>query len=257
MPDSVQQRLEWKDSSSGVSAGSGEVHLWRACLEFPETQAQYLSGLLPPEERARAERIIVPAKRRQQALSMGLLRVILGHYLAAAPASLQFEAGPKGKPVLGGPHAGALHFNLSHSGAWALYAVTRGAAVGVDLEEVNARHDYEGVARRFFSAAEQAALAQFPEGRREEAFYRCWTGKEAVLKATGEGLSFPLDQCEILVHPDTTIRLLSLNDPAHASQCWSLCSCEPAQGFFAACAVMEQPVSWHAWDVAGVLGPAQ
>jgi len=92
--------------------------------------------------------------------------------------------------LLAAAHAGSdVTFNLSHSGGIAMLAFTRRREIGIDVEQVRRDFDVEAIANRFFSAAEHAQLAELPAANRFEAFFRCWTRKEAYIKATGEGLS--------------------------------------------------------------------
>lgn len=231
----------------------GELHLWRAALDFGTEQEQPLTALLAPDELARIDHIIAPGKRRQHACAMGLLRLVLGHCLDADPVSLAFEYEPRGKPRLAGAHADRLQFNLSHSGGWILIAAALEYPVGIDVERIKATRGHDAIARRFFSPAECAALESFPESRRAEAFYRCWTAKEAVLKATGAGLSFPLDQCEILADPDGRIEVAALQGCEEASKVWAVLSCDPAAGYIGSCAVLGHPGLVHAWEAAPLL----
>ncbi len=147
-------------------------------------------GPLSPAERARAARFLRPADAVAYRAAHAGLRAILGAVTGTDPAALAFQTTAQGKPVLPGGPA----FNLSHAGGWAALAVAP-VAVGVDIE---AHRPVEPeVAARFFSAAEQAALAPLAGVAWRQAFFRIWTRKEAFVKALGVGLSHPLDSFDV------------------------------------------------------------
>lgn len=123
------------------------------------------------------------------------MRLLLAHYAGIASRDLAFVTGPHGKPVLAGSE---LRFNLSHTNGVAVFAVSRGIELGIDVEQVSAGEDgllgeLTDVARQNFSAREQQALLQLAPEEQLSAFYRIWTRKEALLKAEGSGLSRDLD----------------------------------------------------------------
>src|SRR5262249_8152166 len=149
-----------------------------------------LVRLLSPAELQRAERHRFLDHRRRYAIGHGALRALLGGYAGVDPTRLAFRAGPRGKPYLEHPHD--LYFNLSHSGQLALVAVSR-SEVGVDLEKVRHLESLLDIARRHFSPTEFAVLEGATEDARLDLFYRCWTRKEAYIKAVGEGLAMSLD----------------------------------------------------------------
>jgi 4'-phosphopantetheinyl transferase len=122
---------------------------------------------------------------------------------------------------------------VSHSGSLALYAVTRGRLVGIDVEEIRPIPDADQVAERFFSPAEQVALRAMPDERRLDAFYACWTRKEALVKALGDGLSVPLEAFDVSVEPEGPSHLLGYRIESGASTPWSLHTLDPGAGFVA------------------------
>ena len=128
---------------------------------------------------------------------------MLAELLALEPAALRFQYGSDGKPCLAAPfdHRG-LQFNVSHSGSALLVAVVEGAPVGVDLERHRPLHDRDALVRRHFSAAENAAYFALPEAERQKAFFVAWARKEALVKALGRGLRFPLRDFDVSLQPD-------------------------------------------------------
>lgn len=174
-----------------------EVHVWQADLDVDGERLETFARLLVEDERTRAGRIRLADLRRRFVVARGFLRDVLARYLGVAPASLAFAYGARGKPALAAPPGAAtLRFNLSHSRALALCAVARGREVGVDVEHVRGLA-VARIAARFYSPAEQAALAGLPADAASIAFFRLWTCKEAYLKATGTGVSRPLAEVEV------------------------------------------------------------
>jgi 4'-phosphopantetheinyl transferase len=171
-------------------------------------------------------------------VARGLLRAILGRYLGCSPADVRFCYGPRGKPALNDARGGeALRFNLSHSRGIALYAVTRGREVGVDVEAIRPEVEIASVARRVFSPSERATLHSLPPELQSEAFFNGWTRKEAFIKATGEGLARPLDEFDVSIAPGEPARLLATQPDADEAARWTLRELLPGPGYRAAVAV--------------------
>jgi 4'-phosphopantetheinyl transferase len=227
------------DARSGAALlDSGEVHVWCATLEPGEEAVARLRGVLDEDECRRADRFTFEAGRRQYTVGRGLLRVILGHYLAVEPTALRFRYNPYGKPELApGLECGTLKFNLSHSGALVLYAVSRAREVGIDVETIRPEFATEGIAERFFAAGERATLRDLPPESRTHAFFTCWTRKEAFIKARGQGLSIPLDAFEVSLVPGAPPAILATHDDPEEAGRWSLHELSPGAGYVAAVAV--------------------
>ena len=152
-----------------------------------------------------------------------MLRILLGAYFDANPSSLEFTYSEKGKPhVSHRPGQLDLRFNVAHSGDVILLAFTEGRRLGIDVEQVRPDFATDDIAERFFSGAERKCLRNLPATQRHDAFFRCWTRKEAYLKATGDGLSMPLDQFDVSLAPGEPARLIETRpDPAEANR-WEL-----------------------------------
>lgn len=189
-PDPFPLRAEPAAIVDARRLAAGQVHVWRASLALAAGPISELERTLSSDERARADRFLRPTPRGRYVAARGLLRRILAAYAGLDPASLRFAYGPHGKPSLApGQGAGTLRFNLSHSEDLALYAIAAGREVGVDVERIRPAFDGARIAREFFSTAEAATLAALPPAARTEAFFACWTRKEAYSKARGEGLA--------------------------------------------------------------------
>jgi 4'-phosphopantetheinyl transferase len=156
----------------------------------PAVEAACLA-LLDDEERARAARYQAAEPRRQLVITRGALRLLLAHHLDRPVQALAFAAGPHGKPfamVDGAPVR--VEFNVSHSAGRGLIAIAR-EPVGVDIEFLGREANFDLVAKGVLTAAEQAALQQRTGAERTKLFYRLWTQKEALIKATGMGFAYP------------------------------------------------------------------
>ena len=179
--------------------------MWKGSVDALVEHGTPLHASLDAAECARAARFLHEADRARFLLSHGLLRALASHYLGRPPAALTFELGEVGKPRMAGADHGLLAFNMSHSGDVMLLAFARSGRVGVDVERWSERlgdPEQARIAQSVFSAGEQAALAQLPEGHRRAAFYSVWTRKEAYLKATGAGIARGLNHFEVSVHPE-------------------------------------------------------
>ncbi|HET8672337.1 MAG TPA: 4'-phosphopantetheinyl transferase superfamily protein [Thermoleophilaceae bacterium] len=193
-----------------------EAHVYFAPLDRPVFGA---ATTLSDDERARAARFHFDRDRRRFIAGRALLRSLLGNYLETPPHKVAFRYDPNGKPRLTG---GELSFNVSHSHSAAVFAFTSERGIGVDIERHPAPDDGDAVARHFFAAAEVTMLDSLPAAARSAAFLRCWTRKEAYIKARGDGLSLPLDSFEVSLAPGAGPALLATRpDPVEAGR-WSL-----------------------------------
>ncbi|MGO8875821.1 MAG: 4'-phosphopantetheinyl transferase family protein [Acidimicrobiales bacterium] len=175
----------WRDAAAdGIGAG---VEIWAVALDddLPGGEVSLLSG----EEVGRAGRIRSELDRRRYVTSRLWLRHLLGDHLGLAPAEVSYRTGSNGKPELAPPSP--LRFSVSRSGGVALYALSCGREVGVDVEEHSAQADLSAMERRFLSAAEREELGRLDGAARAAAFFRFWARKEAFLKGLGVGLDAP------------------------------------------------------------------
>src|SRR5208283_3082224 len=136
-----------------------------------------------------------------------------------------------------------LDFNVSHTAGLALLAFARGRKIGIDVERIRRDFGTAEIAERFFSKAERAALRELPQEQRHEAFFRCWTRKEAFIKALGEGLSHPLDQFDVSLDPHAPAALLATRPDAHEVDRWKLLDIRLLGDFVAALALEVGPAA--------------
>lgn len=212
-----------------------EVHVWHANLDH--YVADSLQLLLTEDEVSRADRFHFAKDRNHYIVARGLLRKLLGGYLGIGAADLRFAYREKGKPVLEESQWSLLNFNLAHSSGRAIYAFSLGRELGVDLEFI--REDLAGdkIAERFFSAREIETLRTVPAELRKDAFFNCWTRKEAYIKALGDGLSMPLDEFDVSLAPGEPAALLKNHtDEAEVGR-WEMQSIPVPAGFVAALVV--------------------
>jgi 4'-phosphopantetheinyl transferase len=212
----------WSPAAGPLSFPVGRVDVWRLRLDQPST-ARPEAGVLSPDETARASRFHFEKHRTRFVRCRSALRCLLGDYLGAQAAEVRFEYLANGKPQLAPQqNPRALHFNVSHSGNIALIAVGSELSLGVDIEKIRDDVDAAALAERFFSPRERAGLRALPAHLRVPGFYACWTRKEAFLKATGTGLSFPLADFSVTTHPDLHPHLEDVQGDNEACQRWFL-----------------------------------
>ena len=225
-----------------------EVHVWRIATEMP-TDLAALRQTLSADEQARANRFRFDRDRRQAIVRRAALRAIVGSYVGAAPIDLRFVYGPQGKPALAPPFSElGYHFNLSFSGELAVCAVGR-APLGVDLEARRLVKNAALVARHFFTPDEISL--QLSADDPNEVFLRHWTRKEALIKATGSGLSVPLQSFDVSWRRDHDSRQVKLPDAAGRPTLWWLSDTCPLPGWLAALATVSrvQLLQWLDWRV--------
>jgi 4'-phosphopantetheinyl transferase len=215
---------------------SAEVHVWCARLDGTEYR-----GILSPDELARAARYRFDRDRLRFIWFRGLLRTILGRQLERPPESIRFALAPGGKPYV--PDSW-LRFNVSDSQEYALIAVACDRELGVDIEFIRPDVARSGIAERFFSPGECAALHALAPPERVGAFFNCWTRKEAYLKARGCGLALPLARFEVSVAPHQPPALLRAPEGAEEVARWKIQDLDVPPGFAAALAA-----EGHDWEI--------
>lgn len=199
-----------------------------------------MAAMLSPEERAIATTFDSPDRRRSYIAAHAMLRSILGRMIGVAPNEVVFRYGYRGKPELAGPATHNVQFNMSHSRDVVLVAVAHGRRVGVDIEHIDEPGDVRRIAARFLSPRDRDAIEQLPLERRREGFLRCWTRKEAYMKARGDGISRPLDDFDVALSGDCTSvtpRLTATSGDTKEADRWELADVSAPRGFMAAIAV--------------------
>lgn len=236
----------WLDySDEPLSVTPGVVHLWRTRLICSADELVSHQRLLSDAEMMRGNRFIKKSDQEKFFLSKAILRRILALYFKISPEKIEFKYGKNGKPYV---DRSSFQFNVSHSGDCLLIAVTAGNEIGVDVEHVREKQDFLALAERFFAKAEYDAIKKLSPKNQVTAFYRCWTRKEAFIKATGLGLSFGLSDFEVAVEnlPLHDSALLSIRNDTAESKKWTLQSIamdDFSKSYFAAFAVQDAVTS--------------
>ena len=234
----TEEISKWDPSPLWPSLQGEDVHVWLANLNQPDSVAGWLLSTLNKDERHQAGRFHFNRHRVHYIASHGILREILSRYLRIPPQAIRFRFGVKGKPSIDAENSDeTVHFNMAHSGSYALYAISRRPKTGADIEKVREIIDRDQFVSRNFSMIEVDTYQNLPHKLQEEAFLNCWTRKEAYIKAIGDGLHKPLDQFSVSITPGEPARLVNIvGDPKSGSQ-WTLRGFNPVSGYVAAIAV--------------------
>lgn len=235
-----------------------EVHIWRVDLAEVGGNEERWQSILSPDEVTRASRFQFTRDRQRFACTRALLRILLAGYQASDPLKLVFGYSKTEKPFLaslgsespgvGSPTPGDLQFNVSHSAEVALLAFARSREIGVDVERIRHDIDVESIAERFFSQHERTRLAAIRGEDRYPAFFRCWTRKEAYIKANGAGLALPLRDFDVSIAPSDQRSLLATRPDASEACRWSLSEVPAGSGYTAAVCIWGTDLRLRSWS---------
>ncbi|MGH8745060.1 MAG: 4'-phosphopantetheinyl transferase family protein [Burkholderiales bacterium] len=228
-------------SDHGRMVRQGEGSLWLHAtidvevvsfrLDAGPATVRASAAVLAEDERERARRFVCDHARRRFIIARARLRRLLAARLAVRPESVALVYGKHGKPALAPALADSgLRFNLSHAGDFAVYAFSTSGEVGVDIEQVRAIQDADQVAAHAFSRRENECYRNLDARRRPLAFFRCWTRKEAFVKALGAGLSYPLGGFDVSLAPAEAARILRVGRTPGDRCGWTLRSFVPGPG---------------------------
>jgi 4'-phosphopantetheinyl transferase len=239
---------QWQIPAGDFKLSESHVHVWRVFLNASQEVRDAVVQVLSEEERMRASRFYFERDRHRWIIARGVLRMILARYLQMEPEKLLFVFNQYGKPALAPFYDSKFEFNLSHSDDIALYALTYGRQVGVDVEYMKEDIEYDELARVSFSPDERAVLRSLSGEAKREAFYNCWTRKEAYIKARGMGLSLPLDLFDVSLRPGEAAGLLaSREDPREVNR-WSFQNLFPGTDYAGALAVEGSGWQLNCWQ---------
>jgi len=241
-------RITWPPAESSWELKGRDVHVWAAALDVADDDVARLADLLSPDECDRARRFVFERDRRRFLCARGTLRLILASYLQMRPREITFIYSSRGKPSLAGAHD--LRFNVAHSDGLLVAGVTRVCEIGVDVELIRPMEDAEAIANRFFSEHEASGLRALRASEQNGAFFNLWTRKEALLKATGEGLSESLNQVEVSFLAGNPARVIGMPRNHVPADRWTLIELNPAAGFAGALAAPapELRPACHRWS---------
>jgi 4'-phosphopantetheinyl transferase len=219
--------------------GADEVCVWHTSLDKINWEGQEVDHLLSADEIKKAESFVFELDRRRYRIGHAFLKMILASYLALQPEEISFRYNQYGKPML---ESSGLFFNMSKSAGYAMYALTRNRNIGVDIEFIREIAQMDPIVRRLFSKPEYELFCTYPESAKKKSFFDCWTRKEAVVKAIGAGLSFPLHTFDVLTNQGESLRLIRLNSDSEKNRQWAIYDLGQDHEYAAAVAV-EWPCS--------------
>jgi len=242
---------EWQSPPSGCCLSSTDIHVWRGWLDQPRRRVDQLAYSLSADERMRAARFHFETDRVRFIVARGMLRSILSLYLGIEAGQVELYYQRQGKPYL--PESlnqAPIHFSMAHSHQLAVYAFVHAREIGIDLEYAQPMPGLWQTAAAFMSEHELSLLSALPADQQQQAFYLCWTRKEAYIKARGVGLAQPLEQLDVSMTPGKPARLLSVEGKPDETWRWAMQSFTPAAGYVAALAVEGYGTNVTYWDSA-------
>lgn len=235
----------WSLPPQTLTLQLAQVDVWRVRTNLPTKVLDRLHSTLSQDEKERATRFYFAADRDRFIASHGCLRGILARYLHGEPHQFSFSTNSHGKPALNGHR---LEFNLSHSGDFALIAVTQAGRVGVDVERVRSGISSHVIAQQYFSTSEFEELQSLPLEQRETAFFTCWTRKEAYIKAQGQGLTLPLESFDVSLIPNEPATLRATRPNPDEAVRWTLSALDVDPCYQAAVAAEGKDQQIRLWD---------
>lgn len=230
--------MNWTDRFPGCLNESHHIHIWKASLDSNKSKLNSVPACLSIDELQRASRFYFKRDRRQFIVRRGILKQIIAEYVDIDPKNLLFGYNPSGKPFLlndSPPHN--LRFNMSHSKNMALYAISFGKEVGIDIEYMQKDIEFQQIIDRFFSQSEREYLQKINIDSRKEEFFKIWTRKEAILKALGKGLSFPLQMVNVPYKRSNFIFRINRDGNHGKNSFWNVQDLLPANNYVASVAI--------------------
>jgi 4'-phosphopantetheinyl transferase len=234
-----------------------EIHVWWAGSSVSDDEHAWLRRSLTADDHHRAARYRLDLLRRRFVTGRGILRVLLGAYLEVSPEAVRLQYGSFGKPALDRCHRSDITFSLAHSQEVIVYAVGRGAELGIDLEHLRPLN-HAAIVDRFFSTRECSAFHALPDSQKLMAFLLGWTRKEAYLKGRGAGLSECLGDVEVTLAPGEPARILATKDAAETGN-WRLETVAAADGWLCTLAEMGGPrrLTTKHWNQSSLRGDSR
>ncbi len=240
---------DWSPAPLEPELEEGTIDVWIAGLDQPQKVIAAFPDSLSEDEIQRAARFATPQLRDAYIAGRGILRDILSRYCRLEPASIALGYAERGKPFVAPAHnERRVNFNLSHSDGLFVCAIARGIEVGVDVERITMRGDFLRLAQRFFAPGEVDFIRNLTVAQQIEAFYECWTCKEAFMKGKGSGLHIPLDSFEVALTPGENPRLLRCENDSDDVERWSLFELEPSRGYICAVAAEHRAPTLRRWN---------
>lgn len=222
------------------------LHAWRVMLPLDDDVFHKLKLNLSEDEHIKANQFYAANDKIRYIITRGILRELLSRYLNIRPHHIQFSYNLYGKPYL----QNNLEFNITHSNHCIMLAFSMNIPIGVDIEFCKNDFNPLLIAQDFFSTNEYDKLLSLPPEMRHLAFYRCWTRKEAIIKAMGKGLAFPLSKLDVTLLPAEKPKLIKLETNDIDSGGWHLIEIKPHLNYIGAIATSGEinSVSYYDWN---------
>ncbi len=225
-----------------------EVHVWYFNVDDFSKEIEIYRRLLSLEEISRSKKFKFEKDRTLNIMARSALRTLSSLYLGHTASAIEFKYGTYGKPDYNFPTD--LKFNVSHSGKLVVLAFVKDSEIGIDVEKIKTDFDVLNLAENFFSTTEVKMLHDVQQDDVYQAFYHCWTRKEAFIKAEGSGLSFPLDAFSVSMDENKKAKLLQTKWNSAEKNKWSLFSFSPTNEYVGAIAVRGKvkSIQYFNWD---------
>ena len=230
---------EWKDPTALSVLKDNDVHVWMFHLNTTPPGIKRFYPVLSPEEKERSENFIHFMHRKRFIASHGFMRMALSCYTDLTPEELSFGKYENGKPFIKTNNdISPIHFNLSHSNHFAMLAVSKNLEVGIDVEYMDRKSEWQKIIRRFFTEPEQKAIFSLPEDQQRQAFFQVWTRKEAHMKVTGQGLHLMPTRFTVTIPPQRAALLAEDGQTESYIDQWSMYDIELPESARAYCATL-------------------
>ena len=214
---------EWLDATALTPAQIDQVDVWMFHMNTTPPGIKRFYPILSAQEKERSERFVHFMDRKRFIASHGFMRSVLARYLDIAPETICYDRKANDKPILKPDvHDSNLQFNLTHSGHFAMLAVSPKLELGMDVEYMDRKNRWQDLIRRFFTPPEQQAIFALPEDQQQRAFFQVWTRKEAQMKVTGKGLSLAPTQFTVTVPPAAPTLLAMKDTDEQTLQRWHM-----------------------------------
>jgi len=238
-------------STKLLMPGEREAHVWSVYLPEVVSARERYEATLSNQEREKAQRFVYAEDRLRYTVAHGILRELIGRYLETDPCSLNLIENEFGKPELSPDGNGSpLRFNSAHSADVIVLGFTHRRSLGIDIEKVRLDLDVMELALSQFTTGETEELRRLPAKERQAAFFRCWTRKEAYIKALGLGLNFGLNKFAVTLGAEQPVRLTWSELDSDASIKWTMYHLDLYQDYVGALVVQgEEPIilSYRRW----------
>lgn len=240
---------QWKKEMPEKPISKNRVDICRGLLSLSENQRKAFLEILSPEEKEKAFRFHFEKDRTAYIAARGMLRQLLAQYLDEKPESIHFGYTSFGKPFLKHPlHNAKVHFNLSHAGNLGLFAFSSEAEIGIDIEFIREDFSIDSIVDHYFCSPEIQAIQNTDPSNAFSLFFKFWTRKEAILKAMGKGLSFPLEKCNVSHVKELEFSPVILSDSQEENPVWYVRDLLPGKNYAAALALKKTNVELSLWD---------